>query len=210
MSPSILICDDHPLMREGLASLLAGRPGWRILAHADNGLDAVRLAVELTPDIAVLDLAMPGMNGIEAAARIAQEAPSTAVVALSMYGDRRSVKRMLGAGARAYVLKSEASEELVRAIEAVLDGQTFLSPALAAAEAPARPAAVQLEALTERERQVLKLIAEGHRTKEVADALGIGVKTVETHRTRIMLKLGADGLVDLIKIAIRCKLVSLE
>jgi DNA-binding NarL/FixJ family response regulator len=128
---TLLLCDDHALFRERLAALLHQHPGWRVMAEAADGESAVRLAAELKPDVVVLDIAMPGMTGIEAAASIRRQAPDTRIVALSMYGDSHYQQRMLAAGAHAYVLKNEVSAELVKAIEAVTDGKRFVSPALA-------------------------------------------------------------------------------
>ncbi|MCF7976755.1 MAG: response regulator transcription factor [Chromatiaceae bacterium] len=209
---NLLLCDDHSLFREGLAALLRQHPGWRILAEAANGEEAVRLAAELKPDVVVLDVAMPGMNGIDAAAAIRNETPQTRIVALSMYADNHYLQRMLKAGANAYVLKNEASAELVEAIETVMAGGQFISPALTqtGAETRHRSADVDRTALTAREREVLRLLAEGQRTKDIAVALSISPKTVETYRGRIMLKLGIDNVAGLVKFAIRAGIATVE
>jgi DNA-binding NarL/FixJ family response regulator len=208
----LLLCDDHTLFREALASLLSQQPGWQVVAQAADGAEAVRLAAEHKPDIAVLDVAMPGVSGIEACGGIRDTSPDTRVIALSMYGDLHYRQRMFAAGAAAYVLKNEAVTELVQAVEAVLRGETFISAALSGREPPQpqRSAELDQQRLTQRERDVLSLLAQGRRTKDIADALGISVKTVETYRGRIMLKLDIDNLVGLVKFAIRSGIVSAE
>lgn len=212
MTLTFLLCDDHALFREGLAALLAHQTGWRVVAQAADGQEAVRLAAELKPDLAVLDVAMPGISGIDAAVRLREVSPDTRIVALSMYGDEHYRRRMFAAGAAAYVLKNEAGAELVAAIHAVLRGETFLSPSLhtQGPPQPQRCADLDQEKLTPREREVLRLLAQGRRAKDIATTLGISAKTVETYRGRVMLKLGADNLVELVKFAIRAGLVSVD
>lgn len=209
---TLLLCDDHSLFREGLAALLRHRQGWRVLAEAADGKEAVQMAAEIKPDVVVLDVAMPGMNGIDAAAVIRSETPQTRIVALSMYADQQYLQRMLRAGADAYVLKSEASAELVEAIETVVAGGQFISPALAqpGAETRHRSADVDRTTLTSRECDVLRLLAEGQRTKDIAAALSISPKTVETYRGRIMLKLGIDNVASLVKFAIRAGIATVD
>ena len=209
---TLLLCDDHALFREGLAALLHQHPGWRVLAEAADGESAVRLTAELKPDVVVLDIAMPGMTGIEAAASIRRQAPDTRVIALSMYGDSHYLQRMLAAGAHAYVLKNEASAELVEAIEAVTEGRRFVSPTLATTGVAGqqRCADIETELLSTREREVLRLLAKGRRTKEIAEHLGISAKTVETYRSRITMKLGIDNLPGLVKFAIRAGIVTAD
>lgn len=212
MPLTILLCDDHTLVREGLAALLARQSGWQIIAQAGDGRDAVRLADEHQPDLALLDLAMPGMNGVDAAAEIRKRSPHTRIVALSMYGDEHYRRRMFGAGASAYVLKNDASAELVAAIRAVLRGEIYVSPNLPyrALAQPRRPAERDLENLTARERDVFCLLALGRRPGNIAATLGISVKTVESHRSRLMLKLGADNLADVIRLAVRAGIMRME
>ncbi|MCU0836587.1 MAG: response regulator transcription factor [Chromatiaceae bacterium] len=184
--PTILLCDDHQLFREGLAALLLQRqPTWQVVGQAGSGEEAVRLAEALGPEVAILDLAMPGMDGIEAAKRIRERSPQTRIVALSMYGDPHYRRRMLAAGASAYVLKNEAGADLMAAIEAVLRGETFVSPSLAASAGQpstgregGRSAQMDYATLTGREREVLRLLAQGRRTREIALTLGISAKTV--------------------------------
>ena len=207
---TILLCDDHALFREGLAALLARQPGMRVIAQAEDGDEAVRLAGELKPDLAVLDVAMPGMSGVDAAAQIRDVSAQTRIIALSMYGDAHYRQRMLDAGAGAYVLKNDASAELLAAVDSVLRGETYLSPTLRdrAAPQPQRSVDIDMNRLSPREHEVFRLLALGRRTKDIADALGISVKTVETHRSRLMLKLGVDNLAELVKVAIRAGIVS--
>ena len=212
MRLTLLLCDDQTLFREGLAAIIARQPDWRVLAQAADGAEAVRLALAHRPDVAVLDVAMPVMSGIEAATAISAAVPQTRIVALSMYGDEHYLRRMLGAGAAAYVLKNEASAELIQAIQTVMAGGTFVSPALAAADTAAGPRSAELDAdlLTGREREVLCLLAQGRRTKNIAAALAIGAKTVETYRGRIMMKLRIDNVPDLVRFAIRAGIAPLE
>ena len=212
MALSFLLCDDHPLVLEGLGALISREPGWQVSARAGGGAEAVRLAAASSPDVAVVDVAMPDMDGIETTAQIRRVSPRTRIIALSMYADDHYLRRMLDAGASAYVLKNEASADLIRAIRCVLDGETFISPGLAAAGdgAPQRAASVDEATLTEREREVLCLLAQGRRTKEIATDLGIRAKTVETYRTRIMLKLRIDNLAGLVRFAIRAGIVPAE
>jgi DNA-binding NarL/FixJ family response regulator len=213
MSLRILLCDDHVLVREGVAMLLSRQPGWQVVAQVGDGAEAVRRCGELTPDVAVVDVAMPGVSGIEAALGIRACSPGTRIVALSMYGDGHYRRRMLAAGATGYVLKNEAAVELVSAIRTVLSGQTYLSPALRDRDgdpAPARCASLELEKLTPREMEVLRELARGRTAKDAATRLGISAKTVETHRGRLMMKLGIDNLAGLVRFAIRAGVISAE
>lgn len=212
MTLSILLCDDHALFREALAALLAQVAGWQVVAQAGDGAEAVRLADAHRPDVAVLDVAMPGMGGIDAAKRIRAVSPATRVIALSMYADAHYRQGMASAGAVGYVLKNEAGAELVSAIRAVIRGETYVSALLRDA-APAGLAiapAPDLACLTGRERDVLRLLAQGGRTKDIAATLGISAKTVETYRGRVMLKLGIDNLAGLVKCAIRAGIVGVD
>lgn len=213
-SLSFLLCDDHALFRDSLAALLERQQEWQFVGLASRGEEAISLAAELQPDIAVIDVAMPGMTGIEVAEAIQQQAPQTRIMAVSMYGHPQYLQRMLAAGARAYILKNEAGSELVEAVKQVLQGQIYLSADLRELDIDA---AQSMEAgtpdpqvLTKRERQVLRLLAEGQRTKDIAATLGISPKTVETYRSRMMLKLGIDNLAGLVKLAIRSGLISPE
>ncbi len=216
MTLTLLLCDDHRLFREGLAGLLQQESGWEVIAQAGDGAEAIRLVDALKPDLAVLDVAMPGLGGIEAAEAIRVRSPRTRIVAVSMYGDLHYRKRMLAAGAAAYVLKNEAGADLIAAIHAVMRGETFVSPSLASPSQ--RRDSLQSErcpdldqaVLTGREREVLGLLVCGRRTKEIAAELGISAKTVETYRVRLMAKLGIDNLAGLVKFAIRAGIAPLE
>lgn len=204
MTTTVILADDHVLFRQGLASLLKGQAQWEIVGEAADGDEAARLAAQLRPDVAVLDVEMQGMNGIEAAEGIRVASPATRIVALSMYGDVRYQRRMFDAGASAYVLKNEAIDDLVDAVEASLRGECFVSAAATKRQAvvPVRSAKLDKGSLSERELEVLRYLAEGRRTREIADILGISGKTVETYRGRIMLKLGIDNVPGLVKFAI--------
>jgi len=212
MNVTFLLCDDHTLMLEGLAALMERERGWRVVAQTSDGAEAVRLAGELTPDVALIDVAMPGMNGIETATEIRSASPETRIVALSMYADDHYLQRMLAAGARAYVLKGEASTDLFNAIRAVLRGETFVSPALSedCRRAVQRAAEVDQASLSDREREVLLRLARGQRNKEIAVHLGISVRTVETYRGRLMQKLHVNNLADLVRFAIQAGIAPKE
>ena len=205
MTTTVLLADDHVLFRQGLALLVNGQGGWEIVGEAGDGEEAVQLAKTLQPHIVVLDVEMPRMDGMEAAQRIREVSPVTCIVALSMYGDAHYQERMLEAGASAYVLKNEAIDDLVDAISAALRGERFISPAAGQVPDGKPLRSIQLDKgrLSEQEINVLRLLAEGQRMKEIADSLGIGVRTVETYRNRIMLKLGIDNLPGLVKFAVR-------
>ena len=227
----VLLADDHRIVREGLKSLLAAQPDMEVVAEAADGRQAVQMARDLAPDVVVMDVAMPQLNGIEATRQIAADEPGMKVVALSMHSDRRFVSEALKAGASGYVLKDGAFDELISAIRAVVSDKVYLSPRVAgvvvedyvrrlpprdgshvlhagAAAQPARHGA--FDALTPREREVLQLMAEGYATKEVAHRLSVSVKTVETHRRNLMEKLGLDSVAELTKYAIREGLTSVE
>lgn len=209
MKTTVLLADDHALFRQGLALLVGEQADWEIVGQAADGEEAVRLAQTLQPRIAVLDIEMPRLNGLEAARQIRQVAPATGIVALSMYGDPHYQQRMFEAGASAYVLKNEAMDDLVAAIEALLRGERFVSPAAAGAPPAAPSRSVQLDkaSLSERELDVLRLLTTGMRTKEIGVALNISAKTVETYRSRIMLKLGIDNVPGLVRFAIRAGII---
>lgn len=212
MTTTILIADDHKLFRQGLAALLREQPGWEVVAEAGDGEEAVQLAEALKPQIAVLDVEMPRVGGVEAARRIRQASRETRIVALSMYGDAHYQERMREAGADAYVLKNEAIDQLVDAIKTILRGEKFVAPAVVRRESVValRSAQLDKDQLSPRERDVLRLLAEGKRTKEIAGVLGVSAKTVETYRSRLMIKLGIDNVPGLVRFAIRAGLVSPE
>jgi DNA-binding NarL/FixJ family response regulator len=212
VTTTILLADDHSLFRQGLAALLREQEDWQVVAEAGSGEDAVRLAAEWKPRLAVIDVEMPGIGGIEAARRIRDVSPQTRIVALSMYADAYYQDRMRDAGASAYVLKNEAIDQLVAAVRAVLRGEQHFPPPKGR-QGPVvakRSARIDKDELSARECEVLRLLAEGRRTAEIADLLGISPKTVETYRSRLMNKLDIDSLSGLIKFAIRAGLVSPE
>lgn len=210
MTTTILLADDHRLFRQGLAALLREQPEWEVVAEAATAEDAVQLAATLQPRVAVLDVEMPRMGGVEAAKQIRRLCRDTVIVALSMYADPHYQERMREAGAGAYVLKNEAIDDLVEAIRAALRGAAFSSATVVRREGAmsARSAKLDSETLSARERDVLRMLAEGRRTKEIAEGLGISPKTVETYRSRLMNKLGIDNLSGLVRFAIRAGIVS--
>lgn len=205
----ILLADDHKLFIDGLGSLLDRRTGVEIVGAARDGLTAVRLASELKPDLILMDVSMPQLNGIEAARKILAENPSIHIVMLSMHADRRYVVESLRAGARGYLLKDSASEELLRVMERVSAGELYLSSKMSGeiiqdylrvAESGKSTA---FSVLSPREREVLQLLAEGNSTKEIAARLTVSVKTIETHRSQIMNKVDLHSVAELTKYAIR-------
>ena len=209
MKTRILLADDHRIMRQGLKSLLEAEPDMQVVGEADNGRRAVELAAEHGPDVVVMDIGMPELNGIEATRRIVHDQPGTRVVALSMHGDRRFMSEVLKAGASGYLLKDGAFDELAGAIRTVMGSRMYLSPRVAdvvvedyVRQLPRAEPGV-FAALTPREREVLQLLAEGKATKQAAAALHVSVKTVETHRRQIMTKLDIHSVAELTKYAIR-------
>jgi|SRR5215469_1035205 len=201
---TVLLADDHPMFRQGLKALLE-REQFRVVAEAANGLEAVSLASELNAQVAVLDIGMPLLNGIDAARQILKRAPNTQVVLLTMYEEEAYVLEALRAGIRGYVLKAQAAADLVTAIRAVLRGAVYLSPGISktVVDAYRDKSEFPVDPLTEREHQVLQLVAEGKTTKEVAELLGLSVKTADSHRTRIMQKLDIHETASLVRYAIR-------
>lgn len=216
MTIRILLADDHKITRDGLKVLLENQKNFTVVGEADNGRLAVRLAAELKPDVVVMDINMPELNGIEATRQIAAEVPGTKIIALSMYSDKRYVVGMLKAGVSGYLLKNCAFDELAAAISAVVNNQNYMSQKIAGTvmkeyatilEASDSSPAAQLSS---REREVLQLIAEGMKTKDIADRIHVSVKTVETHRQQIMRKLNVTSIAELTKIALREGLTSLD
>lgn len=209
MDISIILADDHKIVRDGLRALLEREPGLAVVAEAENGRDAVALSLELKPDVVVMDVGMPGLNGIEATGQIRGHVTGIRVLALSIHADRRFVERMFRAGAAGYLLKNCAARELVRAINEVARGKGYLSPELdgVVAEKVSRPALADrpfsVYDLTTREREVLQLIAEGETTKQIATQLGLSQKTVQSHRQQIMDKLDLHNIAELTKFAVR-------
>jgi DNA-binding NarL/FixJ family response regulator len=217
MSIRVLLADDHTIMREGLRSILENELHLEVVAQADDGRAAVELAGKLKPDLVIMDVSMPDLNGIEATRRILAADPRTKVIALSMHADKRYVGEMLGAGVSGYLLKHSAMDELQQAIHTVMANKKYISPEIAGVviddyllhlsttEGGAPP-----EQLTPREREVLQLIAEGKSTKEIASLLHVSVPTIDTHRQHIMDKLQIFSVADLTKYAIRTGLTSLD
>lgn len=217
MAIRVVLADDHRIMREGLRALLERESDVEVVAEADNGRTAVELAHAKMPDVIVMDLSMPDLNGIEATRQIVGGEVDVRVLALSMHSDRRFLDGALKAGASGYLLKDCALDELVRAIRVVVAGQVYLSPKIASAvvEGYMSNSASAMEftgerCLTAREREVLQLVAEGRSAKEVACTLSVSVKTVETHRQQIMSKLGLFSVAELTKYAVREGFTSLE
>lgn len=206
----ILLADDHDIILRGLRSLLEMQPGWTVCGEAGNGRAAAALARDLRPDIVIMDLKMPQMNGLEATQAVRKACPAAQVLILSMYESEQYVRDVLAAGARGYVMKSDAGHELVEAVRALAAGQPFFSSSVAGTAersgwAPFAPHSLKRNrsGLTRREREVAQLLAEGASNKGVADQLKISVKTVETHRARIMSKLGLKSVAELVLYAIR-------
>lgn len=208
MGIRILLADDHKIVRQGLSSLLEEQ-GFQIVGESGNGQEAVHLAEKLHPDVAVLDIGMPLLNGIDAAKEIARVSPRTRTILLTMYIEESYVLNALRAGARGYLLKSRAAEDLVQAIRDVTRGEMYLSPGISetVVQAFLNATTPPTELLSDRERQVLQLIAEGKRTKEIATILGISVNTAESHRNHIMEKLNIHDVAGLVRYAIRQGLI---
>lgn len=215
MNINVLLADDHRIVRQGLRALLEKEGDIEVVSEASNGREAVQFAAEVTPDVVVLDIAMPDMNGIEAARRIIADNPAARILALSMLGDKRFVIEMFSAGAKGYLLKDCAADELVRAIRSVQRGETYLSPRIAGLVVKdfikmlPEASAETSQLLSSREREVLQLLAEGKNTKEIAFILSISSKTVDTFRQNIMKKLELNTIAELTKYAIREGLTTL-
>ncbi len=216
MSIKILLADDHRIIREGLKALIGKEPDMEVVAAAVNGREAVRLAHEFSPDVVIMDISMPDLNGIEATRKILAEKPGIKVIALSMHSDKRFVAKMLQAGVTGYLLKDCAFDELVQAKRTVLNNRIYLSPAIDNLvvndyinQLSQRDLSL-LANLGPREREVLQLIAEGLSTKKIAFRLGLSGKTIETYRRHIMRKLNAENIADLVKVAIKEGLTSIE
>jgi two-component system NarL family response regulator len=213
MSVQILIADDHQMLRDGLRAILEKDQNVEVIGEASDGRTAVEMARTLLPDVVVMDIGMPDLNGVEATRQIKAESPAVKVIALSRHSDKRYVVRMLEAGASGYVLKSGAYDELRRAVEAVSRGEGYLSPRITGvlvdlhlhpASQPENPS------LGPREREIVQLLAEGHTSPQIARKLHISTRTVESHRRNIMKKLGVHSLAEITKYAIREGLTSME
>lgn len=213
---TIVLVDDHPIVRQGLRALLEAEPGFRIAGEAGEGIEAAKLVERLQPDVLVLDLMIPGLNGLEVTRQVRQRSPRTRIVILSMHANEAYVLEALRNGATGYVLKGATATELVQAIREVSAGMRYLSPPLSerAIEAyvqKANTAPLDLyETLTSREREILQLTAEGYSATEIADRLSISSRTVETHRANLMRKLGLRTQTDLIRYALRRGILPME
>lgn len=210
----ILIADDHDLMRRGLRDILAARPGWSVCAEANSGTEAVAKAKTLKPDVAILDLSMPGLNGLEAAHQIRAVAPKTEMLVLSMHYSDQLVRDIVDAGIRGYMVKSDADKDLLTAVDALSNHQPYFTAAAIDVighglfnRRPGETAEMK-DRLTAREREVVRLIAEGKSSKDVGDALDMSVKTVETHRANVMRKLQVHSVSELVRYAIRNGIVA--
>ncbi len=206
----ILVGDDHTLMRQGLRKILEEQSGWHVVAEAGNGRDAVREMFAVEPDVAVLDIGMPVLNGIEATRQIVRRQPLARVLILSMHADQGYVTQAVQAGARGYILKDAGGADLVQAVTTLLQGQSFFSPVVArlmlddyARQLAQRGIFDRYETLSEREREVFQLVAEGHSSKEIADLLSVSPATIETHRTLVLQKLGLRNTAEVVLYAVR-------
>jgi len=213
---TIVLADDHQLVRQGLRALLEGESDLRVIGEAGNGLEAVRLVERLNPNVLILDLMMPGINGLEVTRQIKKNSFQTGIVILSMYADEAYVLEALGNGASAYVLKDSNASDLVHAVREVAAGRRYLSPplsdrAIEVYQETAKATVIdKYETLTTREREVLHLSAEGCTSSEIASRLGISARTAETHRTHLMSKLGLHTQVELIRYALRRGIIQLD
>ena len=208
MATRILLADDHSVVRQGVRMMLE-REGFEIIGEAADGMEAVRLAEKMQPDVAVIDLSMPVMNGITAVGQIRKVAPRTKVVLLTMYTDEHHILEALRAGVKACVTKTQAVEHLIVAIKEICNGGVYLSPSVSGAvvQAYLTKSETPFDPLTDRERLVLQLVAEGNTTKEIALVLGVAAKTAETHRVKVMEKLDIHSTAGLVRYAIRRGLV---
>jgi len=210
----ILLADDHGIVRRGLKSLLESRPGLEVIGEAADGLDALRLCGELSPDLLIIDISMPKMNGIEVASRVQKLDRPPGIIILSMHADESYIMRALGAGARGYLVKDATDEDLLPAVKAVAAGKPFFSPAVSAIlmedyvrQLRTRGLSDSYELLTDREREVLQLLAEGRSNKEVAALLDVGLSTVETHRANLMQKLSLHNTAEIVLYAVRKRII---
>lgn len=212
----ILVADDHDLMRRGLKALLESRPGWTVCAEAQTGREAVTKAAELKPDIVIVDITMPELNGVEAARRILKESPNTEVLVLSVHYSDQLIRDILDAGVRGYIVKSDSDRDLLVAVEALANHKPFFTPRATElilsnfnnkGASPAEMTEWIGDRLTSREREIVQLLSEGKSSKEVAAALSISVKTAETHRANIMRKLEIHSVSELVRYAVRNQII---
>jgi len=212
---NILLADDHTLVRAVIRARVEKLPEVKVIGEAKDGREALRLVKEQKPDLVLMDVAMPGLNGLEATARISREYPDVRVIVLSMYANEEYVREAIGAGAAGYLLKRGAADELEDAIKAIASGKKYFSPLVAAYISKGKVAGSSthrtlIDRLTPRQREILQLIAERHTTKDIAQILGISVKTVETHRAQLMARLEIHDVPGLVRFAIRVGLASLD
>ncbi len=213
---TIVLADDHKIVRQGLRALLEAEPDFQVVGEAGNGLEAVQMVERLAPEVLVLDLMMPGLNGLEVARQLSKRSPQTRIVILSMHDNEAYVLRALMNGATAYVLKDSSANDLSRAVREAAAGRRYLSPplsdrAIEVYQQKARAAALdRYETLTTREREVIQLAAEGHTNAEIAARLNISPRTAETHRANLMHKLGLHSHTDLIRYALRRGIIPMD
>jgi two-component system, NarL family, response regulator NreC len=211
----VLIADDHGIVRTGLRLQLEQNADFEVVGEACDGREAVAMAEELAPDIVIMDIAMPNLNGIQATTQIVKKSPQTSVIILSMYSDETYLTRTLAAGAKGYLLKENAEVDLDRAVRVVAEGKPFFSPAIANTlledymrQMQQRGLTDSYDLLTEREKEILQLVAEGKSNKDIASLLNLSQNTVETHRTRVMQKLGLHSTADIVLYAVRKRIIS--
>jgi RNA polymerase sigma factor (sigma-70 family) len=211
----VLIADDHGIVRKGLRLQLEQNAAFEVVGEASEGREAVRMAEELVPDVVIMDIAMPNLNGIQATAQLVKKNPQIGVIILSMYSDETYLTRTLAAGAKGYLLKENADRDLDQAVQAVAQGKPFFSPAIANTlledymrQLQQRGLQDSYDLLTEREKEILQLLAEGKSNKKVADMLSLSTNTVETHRTRIMQKLDLHSAAEIVLYAVRKRIIS--
>lgn len=210
----ILIADDHTIVRQGLARMLNDQPDLKVVGEAVNGRSAVDKALELKPDIVIMDIAMPQMNGIEAAKRIRKDLPKTKIVILSMYSHEHYIHNLLETGISGYLLKDSSGNDIVQAIHAAMNDETFLSPSISKvlvntyrSHRKASSLAERYQQLSNREREVFQLIAEGRSTRQISEMLYVSISTVKSHRSKIMEKLGAESSIQLVRFAIQLGII---
>jgi two-component system, NarL family, response regulator NreC len=211
----VLLADDHGIVRKGLRFVLEQEPGMVVTAEASNGREALRMCEELKPEIAILDIAMPQLNGIEAVSLIRKASPQTACLILSMHSDETYILRALSAGAKGYILKDAVEDDILPAVRSVLSGKSYFSPAIAKTLLEdyvrylrQRGLEDSYDLLTDREKEILQLLAEGRANKDVANLLNLSVTTVETHRTNMMQKLGLHSAAEIVLYAVRKRIIS--
>ncbi len=211
----ILIADDHGIVRKGLRLQLEQNSAFEVVGEAAEGREAVRMVEELAPDVVIMDIAMPNLNGIQAAAQLLKKNPNIGVIMLSMHSDETYLTRALAAGAKGYLLKENADADLQKAVQAVASGKPFFSPAIATTlledymrELQQRGLHDSYDLLTDREKEILQLLAEGKSNKEVATSLNLSINTVETHRTRLMQKLNVHSAAEIVLYAVRKRIIS--